>query len=629
MTTNYYRTLERVYTLLGREYVLLIIAVNSEANVAAREFLLAARTFASEGGTTSLPTAGTRSLEKGRRLLLIGPVVRYDLPSAPSFTEKDIKTALGGRVIAPGVPLVIALVGATPDTITDLAHDSGCKELSDLACQVTGGYLVLEAPYLSRVNLCDKPVPKRATSKRIAAPPPPGSKRFLIGTEPVTEQKNILYAIPIAARETIDSASTGGGCGKVESAPAPAAAAAAAASLVRAVRSTRWSQPQAASRAVVVTAGPKWETLIQNTVERELSKLLINNSRTVIDLGDGLTAMIWPQLAETISMDPAWLTVFTHQSVDPTPHKNYEAFETLGDRILAASLAHYLISEGGGRVDSNSMTNINKEILANERQAEMALTMGLNKEGLIRSSVTIDDKMYEDIFEAFFGCLFTVANRQVEGANQGLPLCEALLKKILSETDPILDIWSIGKDAPTTLDQLFIKMGWGNMVAHYDEGTGVTTIYLTPEARNFLDSIGPPIKGKAPLAVGPPILDIQRSKKAAAKLALSALKLGWGIDTKYASLMTRSRLMKDERYARVQREALQIAERLGFKDIYILRRPKHNSQLYAVIGVRPDDSEMQLHVYKYSPTATEEVGLSSRVLAYITALREFIAAKKS
>lgn len=638
---SYQRAFERIFTLLGSEYVLLIVAVNQEltgSNTPARELLLAARAASCEGAVEAAKT--------GCRRVIRGPVIRYDLNgdlSAPrgvtdlvELKSSDIKTALAGRVIPPGTPLVVAFVGASSYSATRLG-EGACVEQADLSLVVTGGYLVLDyaasdsgpPTRLSFLDVCEKqaPAPKRASKTRVTPVALVTGPKFLVGTEEIDDKKSLVYSIRVP--ETVARVS-------------PKKIGVPVSEPVRAIRGARWAPvvpdtelrvtatrvPSVSVSQVSVVAGPEWENLVQETVERVLLKLIPEGKKVDIQLGDGLMASMWPELAHKISKDPAWNSVFTHQSVDPTPQKNYEAFETLGDKVLGACLAHYLIAEGGSRVDSNSMTDINKEILANERQAEMAVNMGLSNPRLIRSTVVVESSMHEDIFEAFFGCLFTVANRLVDRSNLGFPLCEALFKKVLAQSDPTLDVWSIGKDAPTTLDQLFIRLGWGNMIVIYNEETGVTTVKLTPDARTYLESIGPPLRPGAPLAVGPPILDIQRSKKAAAKLALTALKLGWGIDSKYASLMMRSRLMKDERYAVVQREALSVANKMGFKDIYVLRRPKHGSQLYAVMGVRPDDSEAQLHIYKYDSSDVEGSGLSSRITAYITALRGFIGSKR-
>lgn len=625
MTTvaAYKAALERVYTLIGKPFSLVVIAVNphlSGSGAPARELLLVARSMSSEAPV------------KLSRQVINGPVVRYDLLSEESssstlevdlvtLNKENIMEALAGRRDVN--PLIMALVGVSPNILTCLSAADRIEK-PDLAQIVTGGYLVLsfktqkdEIP--TRLSVLDLCLAKKG----------PNTSKFLLGNEEIVPPtRSLSYAIRLQAvappqRERILIT--------------PEVA------VVRTVRAPRWQRtvlPPPPSEEIKIShqqpSSMEWEKKIQGVVRHELSKLLPTAELVTIHLGDdGLTLRLWPELVERISMAREWMTVFTHQSVDPIPRANYEAFETLGDKVLSLSLVHYLFSDNSKVLDSNGLTDSHKEILSSVRQAVMAVTMGLNQSGLIRSSVSIDDKMLEDVHEAFFGCLFTVGNRIIDGGNQGLPLCEALFKHILHESFPSLDPWSVPKDPQTTLDQIFIRLGWGHPVLNYNEDTRITTIRLTRDAQTFLENMmtGIKISDNRLLATGPRAADKPSSARAAAEIALASLKLGWGIDSRYASMVVRSRLMKDERYASVQREALKIAERMGYTDIYVARRAKNHNQLYAVMGVKPDDSEFQLHIYKYeSPEirgdVIEDSGLSTRVAAYITALKGFIAAHR-
>jgi dsRNA-specific ribonuclease len=577
------RALERIYTLVGKEYGLLVVAVNPEANAAARELVLAARSISTEVAAK----AGVRQVIKG-------PVLRYDLTGkSVEFKKKDMESALGGRTLQ---PIVIAFVGVSKDTVTRLS-DGTCVEKEDLG---VAGYLVLnfDTAEVSTLDLCQPAVKKPRSSAT-----PVVEAKFLVGSEAIDDTYTLDYAIRVTASKPTPVP-------EVTRSTAPP---------VKAFRATRWQQPAPRKEP------QNWEKMIQVAVKLQLEKLM----ESAKDLGDGLVLRVWPKLIENIAEAREWRTVFTHQSVDPTPRANYEAFETMGDKVLSLVLVHYLFSKGEGPsqiMDSNGLTDSHKEILSFGRQSIMAFTMGLNQEGLIRSSVVIDDKMLEDVYEAFFGCLFTLGNRFTEGGNQGLSICEALFKHVLHESFPELNPWSVPKDPQTTLDQIFIRMQWGHPALTYNEDTRITTIKLTQEAVSFLNSIGPLVRTDKVLAVGPSSADKQASARAAADLALTTLKLSWGIDSKYASIMVRNRLMKDQRYAIVHQEALKIAEKMGFSDIYVTRKAKNHNQLYAVIGVKPNDTESQLHVYKYENTGAEDEsgGLSTRVAAYITALRGFI-----
>lgn len=616
----YRKVLERLYTLIGKEFALLVIAVNptlSGSAGLARELVVVARSISNEGA----PVAGVRQIIRG-------PVLRIDLDTdvaSGSHVDREhktqdvvelkpahIKNALDGRSFPVGTPLIIALVGVGTETITRFS-DCTCVERPDLTVTASGGYLVLtqtaDQQRLSWIELCEKT--KKATRPRGCAVKE--EPKFLVGTEEIDDKRSVTYAI------------------RIQEAPAPVIKKIEAPVVqpqpVRVVRSSRWQKTESVQVKPLVVAG--WEHLVQTTVERELSKVLTREEHTTYQLGDGLVARIWPDLIHNISKDREWTVVFTHQSVEPTPRRNYESLETLGDKVLGVCLVHYLFANGKP-IDSNGFTDSLKEILSRPRQAEMATSMGLDLPGLIRSSVAVGPEMLEDVYEAFFGCLFTVANRLVEGGNQGLPLCELLFRRVLHEAFPELDPWSVPKDPQTTLDQIFIRMEWGHPIVSYNEETRVTTIRFTRDAISYLETLGPAFPRDRPLAVGPKAIDKQASARAAAEIALNVLKTNWGITTRYASLVVRSRLMKDERYAAVQREALAVAEKMGYSDIYVARRAKNHNQLYAVMGVMPDDTETQLHIYKYETGKNLGGGedMSTRVAAYITALREFIASRK-
>ncbi len=611
----YKRVLERLYTLIGKEFGIVVVAVNPDwtnSNAAARELLLVSRSVSTEA-----------RIEASTKQVIQGPVVRYDLLSDATVKRgvvsdvvelktSDIRAAFAGRSLPPGTPLLIVLVGVSSSVLAQLNE---CKEPDDFRDIASAGYAVLsykaveDGPpmRLSYVLLCDK-------SKNTA-----GAK-FLLGSEVIDATRTLSYAI------------------RIQEAPSPPLAAAEPLALRlrqhpshEPMRGARWKKQEAIQPVRSQVAPVDWEKLVHSTVEIQIKKLLGGKAEhAVIDLGGGLVCRIWPEMVQRISEAHEWTVVFTHQSVNPTPRANYESFETLGDKVLSLSLVHHLFSDTSRTLDSNGLTDSHKEILSSVKQAAMASTMGLRTPGLVRTTVSVDDKMLEDLYEAFFGCLFTVGNRLVEGGNQGLPLCEALFKEILHETFPDLDPWSVPKDPQTTLDQIFIRLAWGHPVLNYNEDTRVTTIRLTRDAHGYLESVGPPIKMDKPLAIGPRAADKPSSARAAAEIALSALKLGWGIDSRYTNIVVRSRLMKDDRYAAVQREALKVAERMGYIDVYVARRAKNHNQLYAVIGVRPNDSEVQLHVYKYESPETrgqeDMQSISTRVAAYITALRGFMAA---
>ena len=100
-----------------------------------------------------------------------------------------------------------------------------------------------------------------------------------------------------------------------------------------------------------------------------------------------------------------WYDTFTHESYDRI--NNYEDLEKVGDSLLDTFFDIYLITKYP-KMDKEHMTNLRHYYLSEKYLPSLTRKYELVR--YIRSSSRLNQKVFEDVFESFFGGLFMVAN---------------------------------------------------------------------------------------------------------------------------------------------------------------------------------------------------------------------------
>lgn len=107
-----------------------------------------------------------------------------------------------------------------------------------------------------------------------------------------------------------------------------------------------------------------------------------------------------------------WAESFTHELYDP--EFNYEELEYVGDNVLKLVFPEYLMATFNS-LTKKEYTELNRFYMSKEKQAEMAAAMGLESQVRIRSLRVINMSIKGDIFESFFGGLFTIGSKVSQG----------------------------------------------------------------------------------------------------------------------------------------------------------------------------------------------------------------------
>lgn len=636
------QTLERLHTLVGKSFMIIIITKdpNSDTLKFSRNLLEESRNFQ----------------------YIIQPPTRIDISLEINFVKgiqdpeserKQILQTINEEISRERIgdktrefPILLAMVGFNPETLDILSsYRNVCQEY--FKTFATAGYVIFwkeTEDVLPSINICTSPPPEKQPRLKVRCGLPKESQEqtsssFLIGKETVVAGPDQTYNVKYAIRNDL------GKDIKVPTAPS------------RSI--TKWTPakpPVEVKERKKVEKVEKeensWNKHVKLTVKRILRNSLIDQDDKQDYIGGGLTLKKMSQdeterWIDSISSRKEWQAVFTHVSVNSNDEENYETFETIGDKVLSLILVNHLVAnarEMKNSIDSNSLTDIHKEILSGPRQSTMAKHIGLTDVGLIRSTSSVDDAILEDVFEAFFGCLYWIVNDLSDAAcpNQGLTLSQIIFHNILNSTFPELNLWSIQKDAPTQLDQLMRRLNWGPPTLRYDKETGRTTIIITDmtiqklnEKAGLLNKSGQNIEllSNRILCVGSSGTDKRSSERLACELGLKMLKQIWGIDNNYATLLQRQRLIRDPEYSSTYQEALIIVRSMGYNDIYVSRKAKHHNQYYVVTGIKKNSSgnevEKQLHYHRYTPRTPQ--GLDERdqsgithASAYTDALRGFI-----
>ena len=189
---------------------------------------------------------------------------------------------------------------------------------------------------------------------------------------------------------------------------------------------------------------------------------------------------------------PTWIDSFTEDSFDPL--HNYDVLEVLGDKILDAAFAQYLMKRfkteiAEGKINEKGISNLRIEYMSKIKQAGLSYKLRLPEFVRINPNLSLSVHIVEDIFEAFFGALFTVGEDLSPG--YGFTCCFLMIEYLFS--DIVLDQVFLYDPSKTYINQTFNEMGWGKTPKIFKNKEGdkyVFDIYFTDSAYNFLKREG-------------------------------------------------------------------------------------------------------------------------------------------
>lgn len=279
-----------------------------------------------------------------------------------------------------------------------------------------------------------------------------------------------------------------------------------------------------------------------------------------------------------------WAKAFTSPDVEPA--ENYETFEFLGDAITKSVFSSYIVRKFPDFVTKDTGTNLRKQFMSTKKQAELARKMGLVEHLIVPSTDFIMDKVQEDAFESFFGCLSIVGDRMKEPF--GYVMCHKVLVDVLEREniDPTLYV----KDAVSSLKEIDDRIGGTHWhISNYKtERDGVwwsASLYITPKVLNKEDFGYDIIKRLGNLSFkSEQFRERADAKEDVAQKALSVLDKEYGINLEFARAV---KMEKDKAKSDKLRRLLEEAEE---KLAYINGRDKKNYRGLIVKNVFLDEN---------------------------------------
>ncbi len=223
-------------------------------------------------------------------------------------------------------------------------------------------------------------------------------------------------------------------------------------------------------------------------------------------LYNDLLSIVVPKEEQRVLMisDPAmdiWVLCFTDESFNPNVGQNYEELELVGDHSMEFNFIKYLYKNVPG-ITRAEMSEIKSKYISKTFQSKTALELGMNK--WVRSRVKITTHVFEDVLEAYFGGLDTVAD-MVFKPGAGNLLCYNMIVYMFRDITITKEMGQRGERHPKTeMKELFERMFWGEVVEdarENEDGTVSVTVSLTPEGSTNLTQLGvqvtTPVLGEA------------------------------------------------------------------------------------------------------------------------------------
>ncbi len=316
-----------------------------------------------------------------------------------------------------------------------------------------------------------------------------------------------------------------------------------------------------------------WLDNLINVIDKILAKIITDTK---------------PYLAEDLLS--YWVQALTSKTIDP--NLNYETLEMFGDRLMKTTFADYLIQRVEG-ITERQLTELQNYYLSTLQQSNFSKSLGLAS--VVRVAGEPPEKVFEDIFESFFGALFRVSEavRGGYGYYNAFRLISAIyqnepIEKMIPELER-------GRDK-TVYQQSLGKLGFpykkdgGTEVESVIDGMVHFKVLLPPGAQKFFAGYG--IRLPNEMGYG-----IAKSKTGAATVAYSkALETleDNGITPEWIE-KTREILMFDKpEYNPYIGKARARLAREGF-DRMTFSQPAStsttNRQVVQLIGIRPNGSQ--------------------------------------
>lgn len=150
-------------------------------------------------------------------------------------------------------------------------------------------------------------------------------------------------------------------------------------------------------------------------------------------LPSGKEALL-PYLLNRKTLKDTWLSAFTHELVSPERSENYETLETIGDKVQDYALYIYAVERFPYASDED-LSNIKQQVLKTENQQIIGQAMKLTSWAIMPDQLRSNQKISEDLWEAFTGAIDTILNQKSSSLAQSTNIIYHLFKIIFADYD--------------------------------------------------------------------------------------------------------------------------------------------------------------------------------------------------
>lgn len=355
---------------------------------------------------------------------------------------------------------------------------------------------------------------------------------------------------------------------------------------------------QPAKQAEPVTKYTKgnWQNEIKRTIESILSPFMKNTSKYTDE-----KAM------------KNWVKAFTHETVDP--YNNYEVFEHYGDLVLKCLFTKYLLTIFPGlKVHEYAIMQNNYQ--DRKPQGQMADKLGFIKLLRVNERAIQDmEKVRGDVFESFFGALFTIGDEITDGL--GAAVCYNTIVSIYENVE--ISTERSKQDPKTIYTQIFQRHGFrrGMEEIYNNNDNSIHLRVLVPyDANTFLKNNGIDIgNGTVLMAEG-----VGYNKKVLTNKvyqeALDRLK-EFGVTPEWSGSLKKNKDLTTSDRVLLDKATLKAKEN-DFSDIYFgMDNKVKTARVYQLRGFTSGGKDVLLSNYKAEPTETEVEGRNGALRSYI------------
>lgn len=287
---------------------------------------------------------------------------------------------------------------------------------------------------------------------------------------------------------------------------------------------------------------------------------------------------------------PIWVKAFTHETVSFV--YNYEDLEYIGDSVLDLVFLKYCLKRFPN-YHKNHYTELNTAYNSKMKQGEFSRRLGFSNYIRLGGGMTVPLNIETDVFESFFGALYTVSDNIVEGL--GVINCYNMIIYVYQNVD--IDVNVIKGSPKTQVQQIFKRFELGDVIQDFikgNDGVNTFTVTITDKQdqflRNYNINLPSRVIGKASqFNITKTDADNKAYINALETLAQYGIDTDWAVQAKHEFDLMNSDISV---HLPAVRNRLQREGYINFR-FYIPRKltDKNNNSVVELLGMREDGNE--------------------------------------